>query len=224
MAESEEDRAVRERLVTRWAGRLSDAELVSIVIRERIKTEPAIDTARRLLAGVDGSLTRLAGLSFRELRSSCGLGATRAAMLLAALELGRRLRFEGVSEVSRIEGTQDVVRMFRPLVTGLSHEEFWVLYLTAGNRVLDRVRVSQGGVAGTVVDYKIVVKRAVELLASSLILVHNHPSGVARPSEEDRMLTDKLVAAASLFDISVLDHLVITDGDHFSFRQEGLVG
>ena len=132
MAESEEDRAVRERLVTRGAGRLSDVELVSIVIRERIKTEPAIDTARRLLAGVDGSLTRLAGLSFRELRSSCGLGATRAAMLQAALELGRRLRFEGVSEVSRIEGTQDVVRMFRPLVTGLSHEEFWVLYLTAG--------------------------------------------------------------------------------------------
>ena len=223
MAVSDEDRAIREKLVTRGAARLSDAELVSVVIREKIKTGSAIDTARQLLATENGSLVRLAGLSFQELRGRCDLGATRAGMLQAALELGRRLRFEGGDEACRIEGTQDVVRMFRPLVTGLSHEEFWVVYLTAGNRVLDRVRISQGGVTGTVVDHKIVVKRALELLAYSLILVHNHPSGVAQPSGEDRELTDKLAMAASLFDIHVLDHLIITDGAYFSFRQEGFI-
>lgn len=223
MAESVEDRAIREKLVTRGAARLSDAELISVVIREKIKTGSAIEVARRLLASEEGSLTRLAGLSFQELRSRCDLGATRAALLQAALELGRRMRFEGGDDLCRIEGTLDVVQMFRPLVSGLNHEEFWVLYLTAGNRVLDRVRISQGGVSGTVVDYKIVVKRAVELLASSLILVHNHPSGIAQPSGEDKSLTDKLVLAASLFDIQVLDHLIITDGACFSFRQEGLI-
>ena len=223
MAESSEDREIREKLVIRGAERLSDAELVSVVIREKIKTGSAIETARKLLDPVNGSLVRLAGFSFQELRSCCELGATRAAMLQAALELGRRLKFEGGADITRIEGLWDVVQMFRPLVAGLSHEEFWVLYLTAGNRVLDRVRISQGGVTGTVVDYKIVVKRAVELLASSLILVHNHPSGIAQPSGDDKNLTDKMVMAASLFDIQVLDHLIITEDACFSFRKEGLI-
>ena len=119
--------------------------------------------------------------------------------------------------------SRDAYEYVKSFIADLDHEEFWVVYLTAGNRVLDRVRISQGGVTGTVVDHKIVVKRALELLAYSLILVHNHPSGVAQPSGEDRELTDKLAMAASLFDIHVLDHLIITDGAYFSFRQEGFI-
>ena len=126
--------------------------------------------------------------------------------------------------LTSITNNEDVVRIFRPQIASLPHEEFWVLYLSSANTIVGKVKVSQGGVSGTVVDHRLVVKRAIELLASGLILVHNHPSGVARPSEDDKVLTGKVSDAASLFDISVLDHLIITTGECFSFRQAGLIG
>lgn len=119
-----------------------------------------------------------------------------------------------------ISSKDDVVSLFAPLAD-LPHEEFWALYLASGGRVLDRVRLSQGGVAGTVVDHKLVVKRAVELLASSLILVHNHPSGIARPSSEDKTITATITAAAALFDIDVVDHVIISRSGAYSFAENG---
>ncbi len=103
----------------------------------------------------------------------------------------------------------------------MPHEEFWVLYLNASNKILDRVRISQGGVTGTVVDYKLIVKRAVERLAQGILLVHNHPSGNPLPSDADTLITEKLVRAASLFEITVADHVIITSGECYSFRSHG---
>lgn len=122
-----------------------------------------------------------------------------------------------------IGSSNDVVRIFRPLLTEMKHEECWCLYLNTGNRIVERQRVSQGGVQATVVDHRLVIKRALELLATQIILVHNHPSGAALPSEQDKILTKKIAEAAALFDIRLLDHLIIARGGEYSFRQNGLL-
>jgi len=217
------DKEIREKLAVRGPESLSDAELVSIIVQDGGAGESALELAERVLSSAGGSLSRLGGMDLRQLRMVAGLGVKRAAWLAAALELGGRLKREEAVEAQVIAGNQDVVAMFRPLLAELAHEEFWVLYLTTANRVLDRVRVSQGGVSATIVDHKLIVKRAVELLASSMVLVHNHPSGAAHPSPEDLAVTEKLRQAASLFDIAVLDHLIISREAHYSFRQEGLL-
>jgi DNA repair protein RadC len=144
----------------------------------------------------------------------------KAAAIAAAGEFARRITTEKSLRVNTIASKEDVVRLFAPLAE-LSHEEFWVAYLTSGGRVIDRARLSQGGVSGTVVDYKLVVKRAVELLASSLVLVHNHPSGIAQPSRDDIAITETITAAAALFDITVIDHIIVSRADAFSFAENG---
>lgn len=218
-----EDRFVREKLVNQGVGTLSDAELISIVIREGAGMFSAVELAQKLLDSADGSLARLARTDLKTLRRAEGMGVKKAAMLSAALELGRRLNRDEAGTPDVIRTNDDVVAIFSPQIADLPHEEFWVLYLSSANTVIDKAKVSQGGVSGTVVDHRLIVKRAVELLASSVILVHNHPSGVARPSPDDTALTARIADAASLFDINVLDHLILTSGECFSFRQAGLV-
>ena len=156
-----------------------------------------------------------------ELRSAESQGIARAAVLSAALELGRRLRAEQSRSLDQVQTDRDVIEMFRPLIAELPYEEFWALYLNSSNRVLDRVRISQGGVSATVVDHRLIVKRAVEKLAHAVILVHNHPSGSELPSEEDRTVTERVAQAVSLFDIALLVHIFVTPGPCYSFRNEG---
>lgn len=212
------------KLVNQGVGTLTDAELISIVIREGSNGMSAAGLAEKVLADAGGSLVRLAGSDLKTLRMTEGFGMKRAALLSAAFELCRRLNLEQAHTPSTVTGNEDVVKIFRPMLAQLPYEEFWVLYLSTGNTILDKAKVSQGGVSGTVVDHRLIVKRAVELLASRIILVHNHPSGLARPSPDDMTLTEKISGAALLFDITVLDHLIITPGECFSFRQAGLVG
>ena len=156
-----------------------------------------------------------------KLRSVAQLGIARAALVSAALEIGRRGRAAENSMRDQIMSDRDVIELFQPELAILPHEEFWVLYLNASNKILDRVRISQGGVTGTVVDYKLIVKRAVERLAQGILLVHNHPSGNPLPSDADTLITEKLVRAASLFEITVADHVIITSGECYSFRSHG---
>ena len=219
-----EDKQVREKLVLRGVGALTDAELISIVFQEGTRGASALTLAERLMDRTDGSLIRLQQMPLQALRQTEGIGMKKAALLAAALELGRRLEIEQQRTPFTIASNEDVIRLFRHQMAVLPHEEFWVLFLSSANTVLGKMKVSQGGVSGTVVDYRLIVKRAVELLASGMILVHNHPSGVARPSEEDKTLTEEILRAASLFNIIVLDHLIITSGECFSFRQQGLIG
>ena len=218
------DKEVREKLVTRGAESLTDAELLSVILQEgTLGTGSSVVVAERILKNPEYSLTALSKMDIKRLRMVESMGVKHAALLSAALELGRRLACEKPDAPVTIRTNDDVLRIFHPQLSGLDYEEFWVLYLSSANTVIDKAKISQGGVSGTMVDHKLIVKRAVELLASSVILIHNHPSGVAKPSDDDKFLTDKIELAASLFDISVLDHLIVTSGGYFSFRKEGLI-
>ncbi len=203
--------------------RLSDAELLAVIFREGTETLPAVELAGEILAEFPGGVVEIASAGVQRIRRAAGCGTVRAAQIAAAGEFARRVAEGRAAEVGVVASKEDVLRLFAPLAE-LGHEEFWALYLTQGGRVLDRVRLSQGGVAGTVVDHKLVVKRAVELLAPSLILVHNHPSGVASPSPEDIRVTETVTAAAALFDIAVVDHVIVSRSGSFSFAEAGRLG
>ena len=206
------DKQVRGKLVNQGVRSLSDAELLSILLQKGEAGGSALELAERLLEAYDHNLMRIALDGPGKLRSVAQLGIARAALVSAALEIGRR---------DQIMSDRDVIELFQPELAILPHEEFWVLYLNASNKILDRVRISQGGVTGTVVDYKLIVKRAVERLAQGILLVHNHPSGNPLPSDADTLITEKLVRAASLFEITVADHVIITSGECYSFRSHG---
>lgn len=212
-----------ERLRVRGAEGLSDAEVLGIVMGDGPERGDAAAFAERVLSAA-GGLGELARCDFSRLRMTEGMGAARAARIVAAAELGRRIAVSEVSRRLRIETERDVEELFRPYMEPLKHEECWVLYLSSANEIIERTRMSQGGVHGTVVDCRLVVKRALELLASRIILVHNHPSGLAAASDDDRELTRKVAEAAALFDIPLLDHIIISRTDTYSFRRAGLLG
>lgn len=207
-------------MIVSGAGALTDAELLAVVIREGTDALPAAKLAENILADFGGSLSELAAADMARIRRAAGCGTVRAVSIAAAAELARRIAAEKADAVRMVTSKEDVTAMFAPLAE-LPHEEFWVLYLTSGGRVIDRSCLSRGGVSGTVVDHKLVVKRAVELLASSIILVHNHPSGIARPSGDDEHITGTISQAAALFDIGVIDHIIISRSGSYSFAAEG---
>ncbi len=215
------DRQIREKLMNQGVQSLSDAELLSILLQRGEAGLSALELAERLLENYDHHLMRIELDGPGKLRSVAQLGVTRAAMVCVALELGRRCRAAESGLRDQIMSDRDVIELFQPELAMLQHEEFWALYLNASNKILDRVRISQGGVTGTVVDYKLIVKRAIERLAQGILLVHNHPSGNPLPSEADRQITERLVHAAALFEITVADHVIITAGECYSFREHG---
>ncbi len=211
-----------DKLQLRGAASLGDAELLSLLIEDG--AEGSMERAEELLQSCGGTLAGVGKCELARLRMVAGVGIKRAARVAVAAELGRRMMaLEAKENISQIGSSDDVVRLMRPQLHGLNHEECWVLYLSASNRVLERMRISQGGVQATVVDHRLLVKRALELLATQLILVHNHPSGLAKPSDADKELTQRVIAAAALFDIRVVDHLILSHSDHFSFRASGLL-
>lgn len=211
---------LRERIAARGVGSLSDSELLAVVMGEDTATTTSTD-AERLLEEYGGQLAAVCSDDVARLRMSAGLGLRRAERIAAAAEMGRRVSAQQSEQVQMVESSDDIRRMFAPRLEGLQHEECWAIYLTASNRIVDSRRVSQGGVSGTVVDHRLVVKRALELLVPQIIVVHNHPSGSARPSGEDDRVTERLREAAALFDIRLLDHIIIARGSHFSYAAEG---
>lgn len=211
----------REKLIEAGANSLSDSELLSILIRNGANGLPVTALARTILASVDHDLTKLSRMNLQDLSMFRGMGKVKAATVLAALELGRRRRFAEASKTIQISNSKDVADLFLPLLSDLSHEEFWVLLLNRANRVIGKSQVSKGGVAGTVVDPKMVYRRAIENTASALVFCHNHPSGNLSPSEADIQLTRKLTDAGKLFDIQVLDHVIIAADRYYSFADEG---
>lgn len=217
------DRQVREKLASRGAGALSDAELLSLIMGEGGGEYSALQTAEQVLQAYDNSLLSLSRSDTARLRMTGGIGMKRAAVLTATFELADRLRRQEAFVPASIRTKEDVTALFSPSLGRLQHEEMWALYLTSANGVIEKTRVSQGGVKALLVDYKLIIKRAVEVLASSLIIVHNHPSGIASPSPEDISITNRITDAAALFDITLLDHVIITDGASYSFRNNGLI-
>ena len=206
---------ILDKMASRGAESLSDDELLALL------TEDA-QQAEALSSAYGGSLARIGTETEARLRMVGGLGLKRARMLLAAAEFGRRVA-AGSAEAEFVTTSDDVVRLFRPRLERLTHEECWAVYLTQSNRIIERQRVSQGGVTGTVVDHRLIVKRALELLATQLILIHNHPSGTPEASPQDKALTERIARAAALFDIRLLDHIIIARDGDFSFLREGLM-
>ena len=208
-------KSIRDKIALRGVGELSDAELLAVVIEDETLAEKIISEC--------GSLSGIVRTELPRLRMIEGLGLRRAEKIAASAELGRRLAAAEAQNVDSIATSDDIVRIFRPIVEGLSHEECWVLFLTNSNRIIERQRVSQGGVQATIVDNRLIVKRALELLSTQIVLVHNHPSGAAEPSDADIALTRKVREAAALFDIRLLDHIIIAGSGSYSFRSGGLL-
>lgn len=213
----------REKLLLKGKRNLSDSELLGIIIGSGNNKESAVDLCKRILQQCNNNLHELGALSVNDLCQYKGIGEAKAISIIAALELGLRRGDSQVSEKALIKGSKDVYRHMTPLLTALKHEEFWVLYLNKGNKVLHKNQLSSGGLSGTVVDVRILFKTALEQLASSVILVHNHPSGTLRPSSEDLKITQKIKTAGASLDIAVLDHLIFTDNGYYSFADEGVL-
>jgi DNA repair protein RadC len=217
---SKEDRP-RERMLTTGPKAMSDAELVAILIRSGSTTESALDLARVILAKANNDLHKLAALNAADLMKIKGVGEAKALSIVAALELGMRRRDGQVEQRPMVGTSQQAYEILRSSVADLPHEEFWLLMLDRGNRLLHRSKVSQGGMHGTVADPKLIFREALERRASSVILCHNHPSGQLRPSHEDIQLTKKLVEGGRFLDIVVQDHLIITTTGYYSFADNG---
>ncbi len=215
-----DDDKPREKLLRKGRSVLSDAELVAILIGSGSKNESAVALSKRILASANHSLGELGKLSIKQLMKFKGVGEAKAVTIAAALEIGRRRRGEGTLKITRINSSSDVFEHLLPLMGDLLHEEFWIVYLNNANGILYTAQLSKGGITGTLVDVRIAMKQALELGAVALILAHNHPSGTLRPSEADKAVTQKLKLAAEALDIKILDHLIITQKDYFSFADD----
>jgi len=219
---AEEDRP-REKLLIKGKSVLSDAELIAILIGSGSKEETAVKLAQKILKSVNNDLQTLATLSITDLKKFKGIGEAKAVSIVAALELGNRKIAQTGNKKEVLSESAAAARLIQPLLSDLPHEEFWVLLLNRANHLISKQRISTGGVTGTVADIKIILKLALENLASSIILCHNHPSGNLKPSEADIRLTKKLKEAASLMDITIADHLIVSRLGYYSFADERLI-
>lgn len=216
---SEADRP-REKCVAQGLSALTDAELIAILLRSGTRQETVVDLAKRVLSMSDNRLNRLSEWSLRDLQQIHGIGQTKAVTLLVAFELGRRVRAEKAGEQRKMQSPMEVHEYMLPRNGHLGHEEFWVLYLNQAAVLIKADKVSQGGLTMTAVDVRLVLKQALELSATGLILCHNHPSGDVHPSRMDDQLTRQLSEAAQLLNIQVTDHIVISRDNYYSYRQE----
>lgn len=217
-----EDRP-REKVLVNGVRALSEAELIAILIGSGNSDESAVELSRRILASVNNNLNELGRKTISDLQKFKGIGEAKAITIMAALELGRRRKESEPTERPKINSSTDAANIFNPLLGDLPHEEFWVLLLNRNNLVIDKMIISRGGITGTVIDVRIIMKMALECLACSIILCHNHPSGNLIPSEADKEITRKIKDAGKLFDISVLDHVIVGNNSYFSFADEGLI-
>lgn len=220
---AEEDRP-REKMLQKGVSSLSNAELLAILIGSGSKTMTAVDLSKKILNDAGNHLQSLGKKTIAELIAEYnGVGEAKAITILAAMELGRRRQSEDALKQPKIDGSQTVADIFQPLLSDLPYEEFWVLYLSRSNKIIASEKISQGGVSGTVVDVKLIFKPALEKLASALILCHNHPSGNRQPSAEDISITRKCVEAGKVLSVSVLDHIIISHNDYYSFADDGIM-
>jgi len=213
----------REKVMANGIQFLSDSELLALLLGSGTRNTTAVELARQILKGVGNNLQELGRKGVGDLVRIKGVGPAKAITVLAAMELGRRRA--GMQHIDKVpvKSSEIVYKLFHPLLGDLEHEEFWLLMLNRANRVLGRYKVSQGGLSGTVIDTRIILKKALDNLASSIIVCHNHPSGNNQPSDADVKITEKLKKAAEMLEIKLLDHVIIADKSYFSFADEGLI-
>lgn len=213
----------REKMISKGRGSLSNAELIAILIRSGSEEQTAVDLAREVLDAVGDNLYDLSKLSIDELQQHKGIGEAKAVSIAAALELGRRWSATSPEQRESINSSQEAYERFLALIDDPTKEHFLVAYLNRGNKVIKVERISTGGLSRALADPKVIFKNALLKEATALMLCHNHPSGVARPSAEDKQLTKSIVSAGKFFDIDVLDHLIIGENSYFSFAEHGMM-
>lgn len=217
-----EDRP-REKLLSKGPRSLSDAELIAILIGSGNTKETAVELSRRILTSVDNNLNDLGRKSTEYLINFQGIGEAKAVSIVAALELGKRRKDADVFNKKQVTSSKDAADFFTPMLGDLNHEEFWILLLNRGNRIIDSFMVSQGGISGTVIDVRLILKNALDKMASAIILCHNHPSGTMQASNADLKITTKIKNAAEIMDITVLDHIIIGQSNYLSLADEGML-
>ncbi|WP_316813140.1 RadC family protein [Pedobacter heparinus] len=213
----------REKLLLNGRRHLTDAELTAILIGSGNKHETAVDLSKRILSFYNNDLDALGKVSVKDLSRFKGIGQAKAIAIVAALELGRRRKETEAQDMVRILSSKEAFKVLLPVFADLNHEEFWILILNQANCITGKQLISKGGMAGTVVDPKIIFKTALEYNAAYIILAHNHPSGNLKPSAQDLDITKKMVEAGKVLDLPVLDHLIVTNKLFFSFGDEGLI-
>lgn len=217
---AKEDRP-REKMMLHGPGALSNAELLAILIGSGNTEDSAVELMRKVLDDCRNSLSELGKRSVDDLCAYKGIGPAKAITILAASELGERRKDEGPSERLRVRCSQDIFLYFHPLMCDLPVEECWVMLLNQASRLIDALRISQGGLASTQVDVRCILREALLKRATALVLCHNHPSGNTRPSTDDDRLTQALSQAAKVMNIRMLDHLIVSDGGYYSYADEG---
>lgn len=216
-----EDDRPREKFFLKGKKALSTAELLAILLGSGSPYESAVKLGRRMLDTVENDLNKLARYSLEDLCQFKGIGQAKAITILAALELGRRKKASEINKKSIVISSRDVFEMMAPELSDLDHEEFWFLLLNRSNRVLSKEQLSKGGLSQTTVDVRIILKKALAHAASGIILCHNHPSDSLKPSQSDQAITQKIKEAAQLLDIALLDHVIFSQKNYFSFSDNG---
>ncbi len=213
----------REKLKQKGRHSLSDAELLAILIGSGTPDNNALSIAQTLLASVQSDLSKLSKLTLAELKKHNGIGEAKALIISACLELGQRRKDVSKPQLKKIQSSSSIYTLMAEHFADLAHEEFWVIFLNRGNFIIEKRCLSKGGISGTVADIRMILKSAIECLASSIIICHNHPSGNLTPSTEDVIITNKCKEAALLMDIKLLDHLIIHENNYLSFCDEGIL-
>ncbi|MBI2720744.1 MAG: DNA repair protein RadC [Bacteroidetes bacterium] len=218
-----EDDRPREKLATLGRHNLSDAELLAIILGSGNRHETAVQLAQRMLSDNNNSINALAKLGLSELKKYKGVGEAKAVNIAAAFEVGRRRTGNDGGERVKITSSKIAYEIIQKFLSDLPHEEFWILILNRANKVVKEECISKGGISSTVVDARLICKSAIENNASAIILAHNHPSGQLIPSIEDKTITKKISEALRLFDIALLDHIIVGDQNYYSFGDEGIL-
>jgi DNA repair protein RadC len=220
---SPEDRP-REKMLQKGPSNVTDTELLAILLGSGSRNETVIELSRKLLMNSQNNLNELSRLSICDLMKTKGIGQAKALIIAAAFELGKRHCIVDVLHKDKILTSRNIAEIFQARLGNIPHEEFWLVLLNRSNKIIDKIKISQGGISGTVADIRIMLKEAIEKLASAIVLCHNHPSGNIQPSEQDISLTKKIKEAGLLMDISLLDHVIVSgENEYFSFADEGLL-
>lgn len=218
-----EDDRPREKLIAKGKIALSDAELVAILIGSGNREDSAVGLSKKILLSINNNLNELGKLTVEDLTKFKGIGDAKAIAIITALELGRRRRLEEALEKPKITSSKSVFDVMQPIIGELQHEEFWIIYLNNANKIQLKMQMSKGGITGTLVDIRLVFKRAIELTATGIVLCHNHPSGTLKPSTSDINLTKKIKNGGDVLDIKILDHVIITENNYYSFADENML-
>ncbi len=215
-----EDRP-REKMMDKGAAALSDAELLAILIGSGNTDESAVELMRRLLLSCDNNLNSLAKWEIEDYSRYKGMGPAKSITIMAALELGKRRKLQSTKDRAQITCSKDIYDLFQPIMCDMAQEEFWVLLLNQASRVIDKVRISTGGIDGTYTDVRTILREALLQRATQMAIVHNHPSGNNRPSQADRTITEHIRKAADTMNIHLIDHVIVCESLYYSFADEG---